>query len=80
MSQKLLVQQPSIKWKAELVDVNKKIEATVDYSWFLSKSLSIPNCAEFKIKAGNKDYALDLETINTKRQRLSEFALKKKYG
>lgn len=69
--------QPSFKWAAEMT---KKIEANVDHSWFLTKSISIPNCAEFKIKAGNKDYALDLEQNNSKRQRLSEFALKKKHG
>lgn len=72
--------QPSIMWKAELLNDEKKIEANFDNTWFLTKAFSIPDCAEFTIKAGNKDYALDLEPDNAKRQRLSEFTLKKKHG
>lgn len=71
-------QQPSFRWNSEIA--TKKIEATTDCSWFLYKSISVPNAAEFFFKVGNKDYALDLENFNSQRQKLSEFALKKKHG
>lgn len=72
--------QPSIKWSANLYDTKKKFHANSDYTWFMAKNLVVNQNTEFSIKVGNKDYALDLESTSENKQKISEFALKKKHG
>lgn len=71
-------QQPAFRWNSKIT--SEEIKACTDYSWYLYRSFTVPHGAEFLIKAGNKDYALELDTDNTQKQKLSEFALKKKHG
>ena len=69
-----------ILWSDEVIDDQTTITPVEDHTWITRKTIIVGKDAEFSLKAGNKDFALDLSTSDSKRQKISELSLWKKHG